>query len=128
MLEFPFYYCQLCQSTLMYLYDWGTLELQNGKTERLERVCIKCYEALMNDTMINTVTCSKCDSNCLTLMRENYNISLAKKRTFRNYREFLKCEDCENTFVLEDQSRMENYRKMLAKSTPINKKFPMVDF
>jgi hypothetical protein len=128
MLEFPFFYCQLCQITLPHLYNWGNLELQNGKIENLERVCIKCYEALMNDTMINTKTCDKCDSDCLTLMRENYNVQLAKKRIFRNFREYIKCEDCENTFILEEQTRMENYRKSLAKNTPVNKKFPMVDF
>jgi hypothetical protein len=61
-------------------------------------------------------------------MRENYNVQLAKKRIFRNFREYIKCEDCENTFILEEQTRMENYRKSLAKNTPINKKFPMVDF
>jgi hypothetical protein len=123
MLDFPYLYCKLCQGTFMKLFHWGTLILNNGREEILDKVCIKCYEALINDAMINNHSCEKCQSDCLVLIRENYDLTL-NKRKFRNYREYVQCNDCDNTFALETQKTLEHYRILLAKKTPSNKKLP----
>jgi DNA-directed RNA polymerase subunit RPC12/RpoP len=96
----------------MQTYDWGTLEIKYGREERLQRVCITCYEALINDEMLAKISCDSCDSKALTILREYYHV-VAKKQKIRTFREMLRCDDCDKVFICEDQKKANEYRKVV---------------